>query len=428
MNFRFNTKDCLCLQAIYTMTSKVNTYFFHQFKDDPIFGLLRKLAKNQTLNNFSRRYELTTYLLPKIGHGRKHSPQLILMLSIIGLANTAIAKPFLPDSADTVVAHWPRLESAAGKGQSGAEQDPKTALATAQAYLRQAMQLGQSNLYGLAQAVLTPIMAKNPADPQLWLTWAQILQHQHQFTQAEHALERVLAIEPQQVTANLLAARLALIRGQVQQAKRHCLRLLGHSELITISACSLEAASYDNAQALQASYNQLAKLAIELKDVGQENNWIHQILADMALRLGDAQSALTWLTPMPAQASVSQWSQWADAQLALHGEREILHTLGTQVQSLSDQDDALLVRLALAEKRLANQEPQWQQLITAKIRLREARGDTQHAADLCLFYLDIQPNAQKALAWAQLNWQQAQEPADQKLLARAQALNLLQAD
>jgi thioredoxin-like negative regulator of GroEL len=426
MRVRLETTASNGSELILPSASNIKTLFFAAtFKHDGV-SLHKTPAKYIRLEQSIHRFILAWNFLILGFHNYKYFLQLVLSATLFGAANTTQALPYIPDSADAIVAHWPRLESRSATGQSNPEQDPIKALATAQAYLQHAMQPGQSNLYGQAQAVLAPIMANNPSSSDLWLTWAQVLQHQHQFTQAQQALERVLVREPHQVSANLLAARLALIRGNVPLAKRQCLSLLGHGDLITISACSLEAASYANAQALQASYTQLAQMTSTGLGDDPEGFWIHQILADMALRLGDAQAALGWLTPMPAQASVSQWSQWADAQLALQREQDLLQTLGALVRNVSDQDDALLVRLALAEKRLATGDTQWQQLISAKIRLREARGDTQHAADLCLFYLDIQPDAQKALAWAEQNYQQAQEPADQKLLARAQAINLQQ--
>ncbi|HEY6529708.1 MAG TPA: tetratricopeptide repeat protein [Cellvibrionaceae bacterium] len=355
----------------------------------------------------------------------KFTLRLIIILLNLWAANQSFATPFIPESADTVVAQWP-LHSTELLNRSNTADDSNAALAAARAYMQQAMLPGQSNLYGRAQAVLAPVMAKHPASAEFWLTWAQLLQHQHQFSSAKQALDEVFARDPHNVTASLLAARIALIQGNAAQAKRHCISLLGRSELVTVSACALEAASYSDKASLQSSYAQLRQLATGTFADAEQGIWLQQILADMALRLDQPQAALNHLTPMPAQASVSLWSQWAGVQLALHNYEELLSTLGTLVRALSDQDDALLVRLALAEKRLSPGEYNWQQLITEKIHLREQRGDTQHAADMCLFYLDISPDPQKALQWAKQNWQQAQEPADRILLARAQAAALNQ--
>ena len=86
-------------------------------------------------------------------------------------------------------------------------------------------------------------------------------------------------------------------------------------------------------------------------------------------------------------------------------------------------DDALLMRLALAEKKL-NQKNYWRDLLTERVQLREQRQDSLHSNELALYYLDINPNPQKALYWAKTNFSNTREYNDKKLLTRAEQVNL----
>jgi hypothetical protein len=78
----------------------------------------------------------------------------------------------------------------------------------------------------------------------------------------------------------------------------------------------------------------------------------------------------------------------------------------------------------LAEKQINllenKRQTKWQQRMKQRVKLRELRQDKHHAADLARYYLDIDANGQKALYWAKINWQQAQEYKDLELLKRAQ--------
>jgi len=81
-----------------------------------------------------------------------------------------------------------------------------------------------------------------------------------------------------------------------------------------------------------------------------------------------------------------------------------------------------LLRLAIAEKKLNKTGKKWQNLMAQRVTLREVRKDTFHASDLAKYYLDVQPNRDKALYWAHINWQQAKMSADEQLLIQAQAM------
>lgn len=356
---------------------------------------------------------------------------LSLLTSILFFSPTTHAERYTPEDPHTVIATWP-IASAPELQRAQAEKrlkpdDPTAVVSLANNYLALASMPGESRLYGLAQATLKPLVDAKTENVQVWLAWAQVLQHQHAFDEALVALDNVLIRDPKNVSANLLAARIYLIQDNATKARQMCLALLGNSDLLTTSACVLEVTSHQSNQ-LDESYEQLVKLVNRegLPD-DQRGSWILQILADMALRLGKNKAAEDWLAMRLQNASVNYLAQWADTQFAQGRPQNVIDYLVPLVNVAPEIDDLLLLQLALAEKTIMQASPQisnekqWFAKLAERIQLREQRQDNQHANEIARYYLDIDPQPQKALYWAQIHWQHSRESNDKKLLARAQA-------
>lgn len=336
----------------------------------------------------------------------------------------AQTEPYIPSAPTDIIAEWDYpVSTQLRSAQTQQQLQPQNANAIAQLaneYLKQAAQLGYSRLYGSAQAILKTLIDNNSDSVAIWLAWAQVKQHQHQFTEAQQALHKVFAKDPKNIAAHLLAARIHLVQDNPQAARNACLKLFGHTDLLTMGACSLEASSQLGEKELGESYVALQQLVTtEGLPSDERQIWVLQILADMATRLNKPQDAIPFLEKVSQKNTVSYWVQWADAQLAVDNANGVLERLSALITASPDQDDALLVRLVLAEQQLSSTS-HWQSVLAERIALREQRGDIQHASDLAIYYLDIDPNPQKALYWAQINIQQAREASDKRLLARAQ--------
>lgn len=343
----------------------------------------------------------------------------ILFIAVV--ATTAQAETITPSSADTIIATWSVSRSAAIRtAETAAQAQPNDSTAVellANAYLAQAPQPGEAHFYGLAQSLLKPFILNGTDNVKIWMAWAQVQQHQHAFDDAQTALRHVLEREPNNINAHLLAARIYLIKSDPVSARTACLKLLGHADLLTTSACTLEAISFQGD--LTSVYKQLTQL-VERHGLPQDERgpWLTQVLADMAMRLNDPAAAEKWLEQQDiAGASVNFLGQWADVQMSLNQPQNVLRVLQPLVEKATVIDDALLLRLALAEHTLAGQ--RWQNQLHARMAQREQRADTQHASELARYYLDLNPQPQRALHWAQVNWQSAQEDSDRKLLERA---------
>ncbi len=358
---------------------------------------------------------------------------LIIFLSLSFAAiTTAKATPYTPKASDEIIAQWPVLTNdsllkikTASRLQPN---DPTTIVKLANNYLAQAAQPGQSRLYGLAQAALKPLIetadSEKNQNKDLWLVWAQVQQHQHNFLVAQQALAKVLQQDPANISANLLAARIYVILENPLAARNACLKLLGSADLFTVTACSLEANTYLHTGELSSSYQQLSQLvATQGLPSDERGTWLIQMLADMAIRNDDPTAAASWLEQRLPNATVNYLAQWADVELALNNAPKVLAHLTQVVSSAPEMDDALLLRLALAEKKINVPNHAWQQQLAERVALREQRQDTLHANELAVYYLDINPNPEKALQWAKINFVSAREYNDKKLLARAEANN-----
>jgi Tfp pilus assembly protein PilF len=323
---------------------------------------------------------------------------------------TSHAESYVPSSEQSVVAKWTVPKAA---------KQPKIFIAQ---LIKDASKPGlASRYYGRASALLKPLLANNPNDLELQFYSATVLQHYHQFTQAHQLLSQILVQQPQHIAAWLMKANIHMVQGDLTAAKKACLRLLGQSSLLLSSACLLEVNAEQGK--VEQSYQQLKNIVKVTGVIPSEQSvWIKQILADLAQRQQLSPQALEHLSDIPlSQAPVSYLALWADIKLSQQHYQKILETIGPIVESSDSFDDALLLRLALAEQHAKAADALWNQRLKQRITIRLQRNDTAHAADIARYYLDIAPDARKALHWAEINWQQAKMTPDKFLLDRAKA-------
>lgn len=322
------------------------------------------------------------------------------------------AQSYVPQSDQSIVARWTVPPSA---------QQPKVFI---KQLLNDASLPGlASRYYGRASALLKPLLLEAPDDLELQLYSATVLQYYHQFSQAQQILNEIVQRQPDNESAWLMKANIHLVQGELAAAKRACLQLLGQGSLVISAACVLEVSAEQGL--VEESYQQLQRIIQTAGEIQVEQNlWLNQILADLAQRQQLPQQALAHLAGYPlVQAPVSYLALWADIHLSQQQGQTVLDTLGPIVQASDSFDDALLLRLALAEQLSKSTGDIWQQRLSQRIEIRLQRNDTAHAADIARYYLDIVPDSVKALHWAKINWQQAKLGPDLRLLKRAKAAN-----
>ncbi len=296
-------------------------------------------------------------------------------------------------------------------------------------YLQGAARPGHAHWYALAERVLAQSADDAFDDPRWLLARARVVQHRHHFDRAETLLHRVLAIDGDNVNAHLMLARIHLIRRDHAAARRACLNLVGHSDLLTSAICLLEVSGLDGQ--LSESYHQLSGIVRARQLDHRQLAWASQVLADMAYRLDRAEASERWLDAgLHASNDVSYLAAWADIKLERGKARRVLAQIIPLVPQPARAEDALLLRLALAERAVnraqGDQSRLWRHRADARFARREQSGDRHHAGDMARYYLDLADQPRKALQWAEINWRQVREPRDFILLERARARIALQ--
>lgn len=278
--------------------------------------------------------------------------------------------------------------------------------------------VGQTEIrQGLLKNQLQQLFSQTPS-PQVGYLYARVLQREHQFDEALNVTRSVLELDQSHINTRLLRANILMVKGLFTKAKEQCLALLGVAPTEVVTTCTTDVLSQDGQ--LTQSYKSLknsippSKLTLNAQ----------HLLAEMAFRLNDPSQALTHIDNVDLQqAPVSLVVLWADIQLALDANQQILNTLPTLTDDPLNLEDALLLRLAIAEKNTTNGK-KWQQYMSQRVALRELRKDEFHASDIALYYLNVDEQPEKALYWAEINWQQAKLDADKQLLNQANEASL----
>jgi tetratricopeptide (TPR) repeat protein len=330
-----------------------------------------------------------------------------------GVHLQSFATPYTPNNGDDVVATWQVLDN----------KKDVINLEIVREFIEQGQYPGESDYrYGHAKTWLQSQLTQDKkVSVELLYLYARVLQHQHQFDSALKYLDEALALDPRDTNSWLLKSNIHMVQGDADLAKRACLAMLGHTSITVLTACALDVASQDGQ--LDKSYKQLNRLS-NSQDLAKspEQQWIVHMLADMALRNDMPVAAEKHLASFDLEtASVSILALWADTQLTLLQYDQVLTRLAPIVNAHPIKDDALLLRLTIAEKAYSKL-PYWQNIFAQRVALRELRKDSLHAAELARYYLEVNINPEKALYWAQINWQVAQQHGDRKLLDQANNL------
>ena len=333
----------------------------------------------------------------------------LFFLSLLLFVNASFAQEaFIPSDNNYVIAKWKVDVS---------NQSVDLEIAN---LLNQAKYPGNSNHYAQASILIDANLAVLSEHPQFLYYQAITQQYYHKFAQSTELLQQLLKQNPAHANARLLLSNLFAVQGEFAQAKAMCSTLVGKVEIVIVAACKLniDAQQGDQAQIKLA----LDSLTLFTESYAAQNLettiYIDEIRASMATYIKNYEFADEILSAhIGEKAPVSFWVLWADIQLALNQPSAVLNTLGFIVSETKNQDDALLLRLALAEKALNVRSEKWLPKVEERIALRELRQDEEHAFDIALYYYHVENKPKIALTWAELNWQQAKLKEDALLLS-----------
>ncbi len=355
----------------------------------------------------------------------------------LNLSSNTVAKTWIPDAPDTIIATFKTFKKLPEELENlrlKVQQQPESLTASlnlVEAYFNYAKLPGNSRYYDYAQATLEKIsdnknsnnLTQNQAIiERILISKANLLQQRHEFSNAIEQLKKIPQSSAYSTQSLLIQSRIFLITKEISQAQQACQKLLGKSQLTLAQLCLIEIqiATDKSKQALTMLQPHLKNKDLYSQEIQQ---WLYQLSGNASQQVNDYQNAEKWFSKNLSRAPVSQWLAWSEAAIKNKQATKVYQKITELTEINAALEDSLLLRLAHAEKILfKEQKNQWRSVVQQRIHLRQLRQDEQHASDLAYYYVYIQNDAEKALYWAELNWQSAKEPNDEKLLRLAQQL------
>jgi tetratricopeptide (TPR) repeat protein len=356
-------------------------------------------------------------------------------LVLIGAATAAGAAPFLPASDALILETLPIRYDPGLAGLSGLRsqwlRDPaqlSSAIPLVRAYISAARRNGDPRFLGYAQATLARWGEDTMTPAEVRVLRATILQSLHQFPDALHELDLVLARQPEQAQALLTRATILQVQGRFVEAQRDCGRLWLNAGEVTSGLCLANVASLTGRLQMAAGLARRALASSPDSDT-ISRLWAQTLLAEIAARQGRYDLARegfqTALKIDPTDRYVR--AALCDVLLDQRRAEEVLALTADQTR-----DDNLLLRRALALQALVEAPGAATPGSDMRRALRECiallqerhaaarlRGDATHLREAARMTLELlhQPAASLALACA--NWAVQKEPADARILLQA---------
>lgn len=269
---------------------------------------------------------------------------------------------------------------------------------------------------GHAQAALAPWWNETAAPVEILVLRATIRQSLHDFDAALVDLDRAVRVAPDHVQAWLTRAVVLAVRGRYADARESCAHLVPITSALVTSVCRTQIDCVTGSAA-PASVALRVVLARGGQLSADEEAWARSQLGECATRAGQLDEAereyQRTLELDPNDAYVR--AALADLLLDRDRPKEALAVVHGR-----DVNDTLLLRIALAEKRLGAPETKSHvDALAARFDASRLRGDVVHRREEARFWLDLKENPARALSLAQANWEVQREPADVRILVDA---------
>jgi Tfp pilus assembly protein PilF len=351
------------------------------------------------------------------------APTVFFLLWIFLLSGSVAAQPYVPAEDAVVLERVPvisgseRAELRALRAEL-AKNPHDVGLATrlAKRYVEVGRAEYDPRYSGYAEAALKPWWDLPEPPVAVLVLRAAILQNRHRFDDALRDLSQALALAPRNAQAWLTRAAIFRAKGEPDRAAESCRRLFGLVDLLLAMTCMSDTAGL-RGQA-QASYQRLLA-AYELVDGADARRRLYAltVLAEIAGRLGDARAAERHFREALSLGLRDGYLIAAFADLLLDRRR------AKEARDLLRGDagaDALLLRLALAERQLESDEAERHvEALTSRFAASRARGEQLHLREEARFALELQANSTAALELAERNWHVQREPADARIVLEA---------
>jgi len=330
------------------------------------------------------------------------------MLLAMSIEQGVFAAPRVPSNPQEVLERLP--EKVFVPAVINAQKPDLTeALTQAHTLLAHSQQTGDPRYLGYAEAQLKPWLKQATIPDDVLLMRARLRQFNHQFANALIDIAQVLQHQASHPEALLLQASIYQVRGDYPQARSACQRLRSLSTLMLALVCEAQVDGL-NGQSDKAIVT-MTQLLPSVKNLDAEQQaWFYLALGDLALRRGQLADAERYYRRLDMN-NPAALSSLSDVLLLQKRYVEVQKLLANY-----QQHDALLLRLAIAEKALKTSKAQaLEQTLQQRFAALRLRGDNTHLREEALFAFYVQDNVSKALTSARANWQQQREPQDAEI-------------
>jgi tetratricopeptide (TPR) repeat protein len=349
----------------------------------------------------------------------------VTCLGVLALVFPPRAKsaPFVPRSDDDVLETLPlpardparlRLRSLGARAREN-PRDASVAAELARANVELYRTRSDPRYLGRAQAALGAFWddAAPPAPARLMR--ATILQSNHDFAGALTDLDVLVASEPNDPQPRLTRAVVLVVLGRYADANRDCDALRSSGGPLVFAVCF--AGAHGMTKEATAARDGLAAELARRRTHGGERAWASSVLGELELRLGSFEQAEQHLEQALALEPEDAYS------LATYGDLLLDRGEPRRAERLLEgftRVDALLLRLAIAERRLGSPNAaKHQGELAERFEAARLRGDSTHRREEARFLLELDGDVGRALELARENFGVQREAWDARLLLEA---------
>jgi hypothetical protein len=365
--------------------------------------------------------------------GRRRMSAAVLFCAALLFAAAAGAAPFVPEHDQQILERLPPRSgsewTAIAALHEQLERDPAAAPAVAAEVARRYLELfrveGDARLVAYAQRELAPWSSLADPPVEIALLRAEIAQLEHRFAEAESDLQRLLERVPREPQAWLTLAAIELVRGDYANSRRACAKLVLLHDALVAGAClaAVQAATGEAAQALAFLERGLESAELEPALAA----WLETLAAETAEALGgNCAPGSSEAAPNHHRAALASAMDGGSA-----GARPSVYSLVAYADCLlrggearaaqallaaAPPADPILLRLAVAEKRLGEQSDARLEQLRFRLQLALEGRAAAHAREATYFALYLLEQPELALARALDNWEVQREPIDARLV------------
>ena len=348
----------------------------------------------------------------------------LLAAVAVAVAAQAQAAPITPSHDAQVIETLPAKSAARAeerrlrKAVQGNPRDAQSAVQLARQLMDEARELGDPRLAGQAMAALQPWTDPATAPTEVLLMQAVVKQFLHDFDGSAHLLERSLAREPRQPQAWLTLATVRRVQGRYTESDRACQQLVALGAAVHGPACLAENEALRGD--LDAARQRLRPLLADPKLDANTRNWLLTSVAELEERAGRNEAAdAAYKAALAASNDGYSLVAYADFLIGQGRHRDALALLREHPRT-----DVVLLRLAIAGTRskaphaAADAAEMRERITQANLR---PQAQTVHGREQALFALWVDAEPQRAVVLARNNVLLQREPIDLLVLAQAAA-------